>query len=140
MAGIKRTPADIAFSKCIRERSGWLCESCGTQHPENSRGLEASHHIGRGSWGVRFSPLNAEALCTACHFRVGGTKWRIEEVLTEAEQELIRERRDDVGLAKMYRKTKGVGEIAKHYRDELTRMQELRAEGVAGRIEFEEWL
>jgi hypothetical protein len=64
----------------------------------------------------------------------------MNEVLTDAEQELLRERRDDVQLAKMYRKTKGKGEIAKHYRDELKRIQGLRAEGVTGRIEFEEWL
>jgi hypothetical protein len=47
------------------------------------------------------------------------------------------ERKADTGLGKMYRKTKGVGEIAKHYRSELKRMQELKESGEAGRIEFE---
>jgi hypothetical protein len=61
-------------------------------------------------------------------------------VLTEAEHDLLRERRDDLRLAKMYRATKGKGDIAKHYRDQLKSMQERRELGETGRIEFDEWL
>ena len=84
--------------------------------------------------------MNAEALCYGCHSHYGGTKERINEVMTEAEQDLLRERKDDIRLAKSYRQTKGTGAIAKHYRDELQRMRELRASGETGLIEFEEWL
>lgn len=140
MGGIKRTPADDAFSKCVRERVNYRCERCNTYHAPNNAALHASHHHRRGQWGVRFHPWNAEALCYGCHSHHGGTQQRMDEVLTEAQQELLRERRDDIGLAKEYRRTKGRGAIAKHYRDELERMQSLRAQGETGRIEFEEWL
>jgi hypothetical protein len=69
---------------------------------------------------------------------VGGTRARTEEVMTEDQYQLLIERRNDIGLAKMYRRTKGKGEIAKHYRDELKRMQEARTRGEA--VSFEEWL
>jgi len=139
MAGIKRTEADKAFSKCVRERAGWKCERCNQQHAQNSMGIHASHHHGRGKWGIRFNPMNAEALCYGCHSLEGGTQRRREAVMTDAENALLIERMDDVSLAKMYRKTKGVGAIAKHYRDELKRMTEVRALGISDRLEFEEF-
>jgi len=84
--------------------------------------------------------MNAEALCYGCHSSEGGTKSRIEQVMTEAEYGLLNERKNDLRLAKSYRATKGKGEIAKHYRDELAAMQAKRETGKTGRIEFEEWL
>ena len=40
---IKITPADTAFSKCVKERADWKCERCGTQYQEGDRGLHCSH-------------------------------------------------------------------------------------------------
>lgn len=136
--GIKRTPADVAFSNCIRERSDWTCERCGTQYQPKARGLECSHGHTRGKWGVRFVGLNAEALCTGCHFREGGLA-RLEKVWTDWERERVLELVNDTTWGSIVRKTKGKGDIAKHYRDEYDRMRERRAEGVTGRIEFEDW-
>jgi len=137
MAAIKRTPADKAFSDCIRERANWTCERCGTYYPEGHRGgLECSHHHSRGKWGVRFDPINAESLCTGCHFLDGGTQERRERVLTDAEQEILYEKARDTSLGRIVRKTKGKGDIAKHYRNELKRMQDLRENGEVGRLEF----
>ena len=137
MAGIKRTPADAAFSDCVRERANWTCERCGSYFPEGRRGgLDCSHHHSRGNWSIRFDPLNAEALCYGCHSHEGGTQQRREQVLSSGEQELLFEKMRDTSLGREYRKTKGKGAIAKHYRDELKRMQELRADGEMGRIEF----
>ena len=142
MGGILRTPGDAAFSLCVRERAAWKCEKCGAQHLEKSMGLHCSHHAGfsRGNWATRFHPWAAEALCYGCHSHYGGTPDRNREVMTDAQEELLRERRDDRSLARMYRKTRGKGEIAKHYREEYSRMRELRKDGETGRIEFEEWL
>ena len=137
MGAIKRTPADAAFSDCIRERSGWTCERCGKYYPEdNRRGLECSHHHSRGNWGIRFDPLNAESLCTGCHFLEGGTEERRKETLSDDQINLLFERKRNTDLGKKARKTKGKGDIAKHYRDEHKRMQELRKNGETGRIEF----
>ena len=140
MGGIKVTPADSAFSKCVRERAGWRCENCGTQHDQSSRGLGCSHHHGRGNWSIRFHPLNAESLCTACHYAMGGTEERRQAVMTENEQTLLWSLKNDCGLGKEYKRTKGVGEVAKHYREELKRMQSLRDQGETGRIDFAAWI
>ena len=121
---IKRTPADIAFSMCIRERSDWTCERCGTRYEPKARGLECSHYHTRGKWGVRFHSLNAEALCTGCHFLEGGLK-RADLNLSEFEIPL---------------RTKGKGEIAKHFRQQYELMREKREEGVLGRLDFEDFV
>ena len=51
-----------------------------------------------------------------------------QEKMGEGAYELLLERKRDVGLAKMYRQTKGKGDIAKHFRTELDRMQAERFE------------
>ena len=140
MGGIKVFAADSAFSKCVRERAGWRCEKCSAQHDKSSTGLHNSHHFSRGNWSVRFDPANGEALCYGCHSHYGGTEERMREVMTEHEIDLLREKKHDTGLGKLYRKTKGKGEIAKHFRDELARMEAMRDHGDTGRIEFEGWL
>ena len=63
----------------------------------------------------------------------------MQRTLTEWEREHLRELANDIPLGKVYRKTKGVGDIAKHFREEYARMREQRNEGVTGRIEFEGW-
>ena len=119
MGKLKRTPADDAFSLCIRTLAGFKCEKCGQQHAENSRGLHCSHHHSRGNWAIRLDPMNAEALCYGCHSHYGGTEERRNEVLTRGEQDLLFEKKRDQALAREYKKTKGKGSIAKHYRDQL---------------------
>lgn len=145
MGTIKRTPADDAFSKCVRERANWTCENCGTYYPEGHRkGLDCSHFFSRGNWSVRFDPANAFAHCVKCHFDLGGSpsdfhQWFIDKC-GQGAWDLLNERRNDVWLGKQYKKTKGKGEVAKHYREEFKLMQECRAAGELGKIEFEAWL
>ena len=122
MPAIKRTPADAWFSKCVRARARFCCERCGAQHDENSQGLHASHHHGRGNWSIRFNPLNAEALCYGCHSLVGGTEERRAEVLTEQERDVLFELKADTSLGREYRKTKGKGAISKHYKEEYEKI------------------
>lgn len=141
MPKLKRTPADDWFSKCVRERANWTCEICNTHYPDaaaNGAGqLDCSHHEGRGNWSVRFDPDNAECACCACHFREGGTERRAREALGDGRYEILMEKARDTELGRMYRRTKGKGDISKHFRNEFRRMRKLRAEGVTGRIEFE---
>jgi hypothetical protein len=140
MGGIKRTPADDAFSKCTRERANWTCEKCNKYFPEGYRqGLDCSHHYGRRAWAIRLEPMNSEALCYGCHSHYGGTEDRRNEVLSSVEIGILVEKREDVSLAKEARKTKGKGAVAMHFREELKRMKELRAQGETGRIEFVGW-
>jgi len=140
MAGIKRTPADIAFSLCIREANDWVCNRCGTKYPERARGLECSHHHGRGNWSIRFDPLNAEALCTGCHFLEGGTQIRLDACLNDEQQQILMEKKNDTSIGREIRRTKGKGEIASHYRGEYEKMREKRLDGVTGPLTFVGWM
>lgn len=136
---IKRTPADDAFSKCVRARANYTCERCGAVHQPNSTGLHCSHHFRRGNWGIRFDPLNAEALCYGCHSHIGGTEERMREVMTDAQIEILREKKEDTSLGRLVRKTKGKGEIARHYRDQLTKIEKARDDGDHGYVDFIGW-
>ena len=144
---MKRTPADDAFSRCVRERANWTCELCKTVHPDaqatgRSRALHCSHFIGRGNWSVRFDAFNAFCHCYACHVRFGSDKYLQEkhhaEVFWIGQSFFIKERKQDTKLGRFARKSQK--EIAKHYRHEYERMRALRADGQRGRIEFENWI
>ena len=135
---IKITPADAAFGKCVKERASHRCERCGTQYQEGDRGLHCSHGLSRGQWGTRLSGLNAIAACYGCHMKEGGN-W-LYRLRTSEELALLHEMANDTFRAKQYRKTKGKGEIAAHYREQFDLMRQARECGVTGRIEFEDWL
>lgn len=144
---MKRTPADDAFSRCVRERANWTCELCKTIHPDaqatgRSRALHCSHFIGRGNWSVRFDISNAFCHCYACHVRFGSDKYLQEkhylEVFSEHEQLLLVEKKHNNQLGKLARKSQK--EIAAHYKAEYGRMRKSRAGGCNGRLEFENWI
>jgi 5-methylcytosine-specific restriction endonuclease McrA len=65
--GIKRSSADIKFSKRIRERDRYTCQRCGAVHAENSTGLHSAHMFSRRILATRFDPENAVAACYGCH-------------------------------------------------------------------------
>lgn len=144
---MKTTPADKWFSLCVRERSNWTCEKCGKRYNRDSetrRGLNCAHFQTRDTWSTRLEPLNAFALCTGCHMyydeehrfefdqlyeKVFGDQGRLWELW-----------RDHSGRGKIYKQTKGLGEVAQHYKSEFERMTALREGGYNGRIEFISWL
>lgn len=140
MSAIKRTPADAAFSDCVRERANWCCEVCGTSYVGRTQGLHCSHYHGRGHWSVRFDPDNAEAACYGCHQKLEGSphdfylRWM--KKLGEGAYQILLEKKNDTTLGKMMRKTKGKGDIAKHYRDELKKMKEAKDSGDMEAVEF----
>ena len=133
---IKISPADSAFSKCVRERNDWTCERCHKQYDKGSTGLHCSHIFGRRARTIRWCGDNAQALCFSCHQWFGGnpldaTQW-LTETLGQGHIDLLREKRENiVKVSKLEEK-----DIAKHYREELKTLEKKRAEGVTGRIEF----
>jgi len=137
---MKITPADKYFSYCVRERAEWRCERCGTYHQPPTRALHCSHFEGRGNWAVRFEPDNGIALCMGCHLLVGARPGLHSglhaEIFGKYAADIVKEKSQDLMLAKEIRRTKGKGEIAKHFKTEYERMMDLRAQGVGGRIEF----
>lgn len=64
---MRRTTADIKFSKMIRERDHFTCQRCGARHTPTSRGLHCAHLYTRRTGVTRLDPDNAIALCYGCH-------------------------------------------------------------------------
>ena len=68
---VKLRPADVLFSKYIRERAGWRCEYCNKDMSDRKQYLQNSHYYGRGKESTRFDPDNCMALCSYCHNKLG---------------------------------------------------------------------
>lgn len=138
MGAVKRTPADIAFSKCIRERAGWCCERCGAQHQTNSMGLHCSHFHGRGKWSVRHDPDNAFAHCYGCHQYLGGRPQEFADWVRHKQGdglfEIVLERANDTKLGRLAKREAKA--IAKYYRDQHRNMLTQRDLGITGRLEI----
>ena len=67
-----------------------------------------------------------------------GGNW-IYRLLTEQERALLEELKNDTARGKLYRKTKGVGEIAAHYREQYDILRQLRECGAKGQLTIEDW-
>ena len=139
---MKITPADMWFSRCIRERADWTCEypGCCVRYEPPTQALYCSHFEGRGKWAVRFEPLNGIALCYG-HHRIVGSSPKTHnllhaEIFGNWAAAIVEEKAQNLELAKAMKRTKGKGEIAKHYKAEYERMMQERAAGVRGRLEF----
>lgn len=136
---ILRTPADAAFSLCVRERANWSCERCGNM--PHRMGFHCAHVMSRGNWSVRFDPCNALALCYGCH-EVTGRKREdeflplVKRIFGELEYDRVyaESKRPGHGIRK------AVPQIAKHYRAQHAAMVKLRDAGSTGRLEFVGWM
>ena len=125
MSGIKRAPADIAFSLAVREYANHQCENCGRTDGQ----MENSHFYGRRHRGLRWEPLNCACLCHTCHMAftedpMSHVQWFTEHS-GEGVMEILRDKRNA-----QYKLAKGEEKaIAKHYRQEVKLIQEQRENG-----------
>ena len=139
---LKITPADMWFSRCVRERADWTCEytSCGIRYEPPTKALHCAHYFSRGKWGTRLEPLGAMSMCYGHHRYIDqhqAEKERVyKEIFGEYALDILMEKRDDLALAKIMFRTKGRGLCAAHYKAEYERMMEVRASGARGRLEF----
>ena len=142
--GIKLTPADKWFSLCVRERVGWRCERCMKSYSPPTSALQCAHYFGRRNWATRFEPLNAFCLCFACHQYFHENPYSFvawaEMKLGEAVVGILREKADDLKIGKEVRSTKGVGDIAEHYKSQYEHMLEKRRIGRTEKLPFYGWL
>ena len=139
---VKIKASDKWFSRCIRERTAWTCEVCGSVHEEGSQGLQCSHYFGRRANALRWAKDNAFAMCWGCHQKLGSNPdyfrlWAVNKV-GQGMIDILREKREDINLAKLFKKNEK--EVAKHYKAEYERMLEKRNDGETGRLEFEDYL
>lgn len=117
---IKRDAADKWFSNVVRKKAGYVCEHC---NKVDAR-MECAHIYGRAAKSVRWSLDNAICLCHYCHMKFTAnplefTSW-LEETLGQGHMDMLREKWQV--LMKTNKKLRL--EIAKHYREELKKMDE----------------
>ncbi|AUR93089.1 NinG protein [Vibrio phage 1.182.O._10N.286.46.E1] len=133
---MKTSPADSAFSKCIRAANDYTCKRCGKQYDQSSTGLHCSHNFSRRHRTIRWCKDNAIPLCYSCHQWYGGEpldsgRW-LEDFIGLGTVELLREKMNSkIKVTKLEEK-----EIAKHYREQLKLIQERRESGEVGYIDF----
>lgn len=140
---MKLTAADIAFSQCIRAAADHTCLRCGIRkEPTNRRGssgMDCSHVYGRRHRTVRWCKENAKCLCTACHRwwhenPADSGAW-FESLVGEGFINALREKRDSmVKVPKSEEK-----QVAKHYRQQTTIIEQKRLDGITGQIDFVSW-
>jgi hypothetical protein len=139
VSGIKITPADEAFGKCIKERAEWTCERCGTKYPDGGPSIHVAHVIGRANKSVRYDPLNAFCLCYGCHswFHANPlefARWVYEKLGADL-VDVLHEHENDIARGREARRSRK--EIAQHYRAEHEKQLQKRAAGIRGRLPFE---
>lgn len=134
---IKRSPADKAFSDCVREAADYTCAWSGKKFERgNAQGLHCSHHYSRSHRNIRWDEMNACALSFAAHKRYGsdpieGVAW-LEEYLGEGVMEILKEKKaHKIKIPKAEEKL-----IASHYKAELAKLLERRESGETGKLNF----
>ena len=134
--GIKRTSADVWFSKAIRLAADNTCERCGKPADD------CSHYFGRRNASSRYlagAARNGFALCRGCHNRLGEHPHEhyifVRSVIGEGGYDLLVEKAREIQkITKEHRR-----EIAAHYRAECERIQDMRNQGITGYIEVVSW-
>jgi hypothetical protein len=135
---MKTNQADKWFSKCARLRTSYFCEYCHKQYDSTSSGLHASHYFGRRSYAVRYDPDNIFAHCYYCHNFLGSNpdifrEWA-HSILGEGRIQILRERRDNIDVAKYIKKN--IKDVSNHYKLQYELMLKSRQSGNTARIEF----
>ena len=124
--GVTRWPADKWFSLCVRLAADNTCENCG------GYATDCAHLYGRRRFTVRWSALNAIALCRGCHEKFGDEPF----LWTDFIDAKWPGRREQLQV-----KMRGIGKntpeiraaISKHYNKEFRRME------ATGERTFETW-
>lgn len=117
--GVKRSPADIAFSDCVRYAAKYTCQRCGKTDGQ----MECSHIFSRKNRTIRWAKDNAMCKCHTCHrwWHENPTEsgnW-FRNMVGEGFYSLLLERKNaKVKVSKLEEE-----EIAKHYREQLKLME-----------------
>ena len=130
--GIKRTAADVEFSKAIR-LANENCERCGKPADD------CSHYIGRRNASTRYAVENASSLCRGCHNWFGEHPHNhhvfMLNKLGEKSYDLLIEK--GRGIAKINKQERKL--IARHYRLQQQIIKEKRENGEQGPLPIESY-
>lgn len=125
---VKVSPADTAFSLCIRTAANYTCEKCG----KTDKRMECSHIFSRKHRTIRWCKENAMCKCNYCHRwwhqnPLDAAAWFLSKV-GQGVVDILKEKRD----SKVKVPKSEEVEIAKHYRAELKKLEN-------GAADFESW-
>ena len=127
--GIKRDKFDKVVSDLVRESVGY-CERCGMSGTR----LEAAHIFGRRHANTRYDTDNLLALCHGDHrdFTENPyifSAW-LDTTLGNGFMQILLDKKNTLKKWKKWEKA----QMYEHYKAELSRVRNLRANGVDGRI------
>ena len=133
---VKRDPTDIVFSKLVRERNEYICQSCGYDGRHNPAFMDCAHIHSRKHRATRWHPDGAICLCKSCHRRYTDfpLEWSgfVRELYGDARADEIMRLAHSI---RKYTKAEKL-EMRKHYREELKKMLDRRKNGETGYLEF----
>ena len=135
--GVKRYPEDKAFSDAIRESYDYTCCACGYNGRHNTGSIHCAHIHTRKHRSTRWNAnYGAVVLCASCHRRYTDFPAEWGDFLcgfmgSDNYDEAKRLAWEVRKYTKAERK-----EITQHYRDELKRIKDLRANGETGYIKL----
>jgi len=137
---VKRTPADIAFSKAVREAYDYQCCHCDKNYRHDPGYMDCAHIHSRLHRSTRWnSNYGALCLCKPCHQRF--TKFPLEWADFVARywgQDNYDEAKRLAWSTRKYTKAEQK-EIAAHYRAQTTYLERLRREGQTGNLPLVSW-
>jgi len=139
---VKRTPADIAFSKAIRESYDYTCCHCEVNYRHDPGYVHCAHIHTRKHRSTRWRAgayPGAVALCAKCHRRF--TDYPLEWagwLKTYLGYENYEECKRLAWSVRKYTKAEQK-EIAAHYRAQTAYMERLRREGRTGILPLVSW-
>ena len=125
---VKVSPADTAFSLCVRTAANFTCGKCG----KTDARMECSHIYSRKYRAIRWCKENAMCKCNYCHRwwhqnPLDAAAWFVS-LVGESFVDLLKEKRD----SKLKVPKTEEPEIAKHYRAELKKLEN-------GAADFQSW-
>lgn len=115
MRRIRIKSEDTNFSRLIKWERNWTCERCGRKHEVGSRGLHASHFVGRAHNRLRWDRDNVDVFCYACHQYMETKKateyrdWKIKKLGKERFNELEKKSREIRKMTKEEKKAMAQG-------------------------------
>lgn len=137
---VKRLPADIAFSKAIREAYDYTCCSCEKNYRHDPGYIHCAHIHTRKHRNTRWNAhYGAVALCAKCHRRYTDfpLEWAsfLKGYLGDSNYD---EAKRLAWETRKYTKAEQK-EIAAHYRAQTTYLERLRREGKTGTLPLVSW-
>jgi hypothetical protein len=133
---MKKDKLDNVFSELVRIRANWTCECCGRYLGHQKELLHCAHIVRRAVKKTRVYPDNAFSLCFVCHRHFTDNPGAFKDfcILMLGEDKYYHLQRYANSIGKQTKAE--LEDLYQHYKKELSRIEDLRAQYKKQRIEF----